>query len=231
MRKAIVLVLGALSLIACKENKPAQHATTTTTSGAAQPIPGVVTVEQVRTVLLEKRPGESATIEALDITNDNGIITLRGDVPSQAVRTELVNGVRAMSDVIGVKDELRIAPHARRQQHGVGTTTTTGAPTGGQQTDPGATGAHAGGETGTAAQGGAGQHKLSQTEAVRHSMMNARPNDESLVRGLTILDEGNGRIVLSGIVPDQQTRDRLVDAAKATPGVTGVRDDLHVQKK
>ena len=115
MRKAIVVVLGALSLMACKENKPAEHAATTTTSGAAEPSP--VTVAEVRTVLLEKRPGQSASIDALDIENDNGIVTLRGDVPDETTRADLVNRVRAMPNVRGVKDELRIAPQPTPQQH------------------------------------------------------------------------------------------------------------------
>lgn len=206
MKTAIAIVIGALGLVACKDHKPAEHAGTTTTTrgGAAQAVP--VTVEEVRTVLLEQRPGESPTIEALDILNDNGVVTLRGMVPDEAMRAELVNRVRAMPNVRGVKDEVRVAPPRQTGAHQdahVGSTTTTGAPHG---------------------------HALSRADAVRASMASARPGQESVVRALSITEEANGDVLVSGVVPDDKTRDALLDAAKKTPGVRHVHDDVKIQK-
>lgn len=219
MNKAIVLLMAALGLAACKEQKPATHATTTT-SGAA-PMPGEVTVEEVRAVLLETRPGETEMIQALEIESDNGVITLRGEVPNEAARADLINRVRAMPNVRDVHDQLRTVPHQsmRGQQRGpVGTTTTTAAPTGQHP-------------HGVAGERGTTQPGMSRVDAVRHSMMVTHPDQASVLRHLTIREEGEGNIVLSGVVPDEDTHRSILKAARETPGVNHVRDDLKIQKR
>lgn len=219
MKKAIVLLVGALGLVACKEQPPAAHATTTT-SGAA-PHEGQVTIEEVRAVLLEKRPGESAMIQALDITNDDGIVTLRGEVPDDATRADLVNRVRAMPNVRDVHDELRVDPHQsmRHRRGRVGTTTTTGAPHDPQH------------QRGAVGERDPTHQGVSRTDTVRHAMMLSHPNDATVIRHLTIRDEGDGVIILGGVVPDEDTHRSVLKAAKEAPGVKSVRDELQVQKR
>lgn len=234
MNKSILFLFGALSLAACSKERPAEdiHSKTTTRSGELAP----ATVEEVRTVLLEKKPGASETINALVISSDNGLITLRGKVEDEQVRSELVNRVRSMPNVRGVKDELHASPHAMRHGHEktgeVGTTTTTGAreptsegagtaPSTGTPTAPSTTG----GATATEPHG-----KMSKSDAVRHSMKKAHPKSETIIDALTITEDGS-IIMLSGTVPDEPTHRSLVKAAKETPGVKNVKDDIKIQPK
>lgn len=111
MRTAIVALLGALSVIACSKDKPADDATTTTTrSGtAAQP---AVTTEEVRSVLLNNRPEAAETINGLIITQEAGVVTLKGKVEDEAMHSDIVNRVRSMSNVRGVRDEIQVGPKA-----------------------------------------------------------------------------------------------------------------------
>jgi osmotically-inducible protein OsmY len=221
MRKAIVIVLATAGLLACsKEKQPAATAGTTTIRGAEQALP-TASVEEVRTVLIEKRPDSADTINGLIITNEGGVITLRGKVEDEPMRSELINRVRAMPNVRGVRDEL----HTGRKtvtghpEHGgkAGTTTTTGAPIGeGHKKEP----------------IGEGHEKetegMSKPDAVRKAMEKADPKAESVIRTLTIKEEGEGIILLKGTVPDEITHQALIKAAKETHGVKSVKDELKV---
>src|SRR5262249_36242959 len=120
-----VVLVGALGLLACSKEKPAED-TTMTRGATSESAP--VSVEEVRTALLDKRPSASDQINALVITNDSGVITLRGKVEDEATHTDLVNRVRSMSNVRGVRDEIQVQPKtAMMPEEQVGTTTTTGA--------------------------------------------------------------------------------------------------------
>jgi osmotically-inducible protein OsmY len=212
MKKAIVVLIGALSLVACsKERQPAETVGTTAPRGATERVQPTATVEEVRAVLLEKRPESADTINALAITNDGGIITLRGKVEDEPTRSDLVNRVRAMPNVRGVRDELRLheKPAAGRHEHGgrPGTTTTTG---------------------GTMEQHPHEKGGMSKSDAVRKSMEKALPKAEHVIHGLTITDDGQV-VTISGTVPDEATHHSLLKAAKDTPGVKSVKDDLKVE--
>jgi hypothetical protein len=102
------------------------------------------------------------------------------------------------------------------------TTDTTGTPgtaeTGGRQAD-----------LAREAQGGGPASK--HADAVRAKLMKDRPTSAAVISQITIIDDGNDRIAIIGVVPDQQTKDALIKSAKATGGVKDVRDDLHVQKR
>jgi osmotically-inducible protein OsmY len=103
--KHAVTGLVALSLIACsKERQPRVGPTTIT--AATDEMPAQVSVDEVRHVLLEKRPGSADTINALLIRSENGIVTLTGKVDDEETRWDLVNRVRAMPNVRGVRDQL-----------------------------------------------------------------------------------------------------------------------------
>jgi osmotically-inducible protein OsmY len=105
---------------------------TTTTHGASAT--SRLTAEDVRAALLDKRPSATDQINALVITNDDGIVTLRGHVEDESTHDDLVNRVRAMSAVRGVRDEITVAPRFLQSRnppasptYSAGTTTTTGA--------------------------------------------------------------------------------------------------------
>jgi osmotically-inducible protein OsmY len=203
-----------------------------------------ISVEQVRTVLLEKRPSASDQINALVITNDSGIITLRGKVNDESTHMDLVNRVRSMSNVRGVRDEIQVQPKtAMNPDEQVGTTSTTGAQQG--TTDMGGTSTdkmdHTGaGPSGSMNQGttmagdqtGATSTTASKPELVRQSMMTAKPASSEIIQALTITANDDGSIVtVKGSVPDEGTHQALLKAAKGTEGVKTVKDQMKVEKK
>src|SRR5262249_30511032 len=161
---------------------------------------------EVRTVLLEKRPSASDQINGLVITNDSGIITLRGKVNDESTHMDLVNRVRSMPNVRGVRDEIQVQPKtAMNPDEQVGTTTTTGAnqqgtnpnqqspnDMGGSSTDKmDHSGAGPGGSMnqGTTMQGdqsGGMAATGSKPDLVRQSMMTAKPASSQVIQGLTI---------------------------------------------
>ncbi|MBX3262862.1 MAG: BON domain-containing protein [Labilithrix sp.] len=230
MRKAIVVLLGALGLVACaREKQPLESPGITTTRGAEQQQP-TATVEEVRSVLLEKRPGSAEDINALIISSEGGIISLKGRVSDEATHSDLINRVRAMPNVRGVRDELHVAKKAAArpgQREPYGTTTTTGGAVPSQQ----------GHEKDKAGAGGAmQQHQgheadkatASKSDAVRKSLEAALPQSRAVIHALTITDDGQ-TVTLSGVVPDETTHKGLVKAAKETPGVKDVKDDLKIE--
>lgn len=205
MRKPIVLLLGAFSLaafgnVACSPRRPADNAgVTTIRSGEVQP--PMVNVEEVRTVLLARKPEATDTINALVITNESGIVDLKGKVDDEATKADLINHVRAMPGVRGVRDNLKVhAKHAAVKPE-IGTTTTTAAD----------------------------DMHATRADAVRHSMKKAHPMGEEVIKALMITDDGE-IITVTGIVPDEDTHQKLLKAAKETPGVKDVKDEVKVKK-
>jgi osmotically-inducible protein OsmY len=67
--------------------------------------------------MLEKHAGASADIiNAIDIKNDNGYVTLSGNVESEQMRMDVVNRVRSLPSVKGVRDELKVDTSATKHQ-------------------------------------------------------------------------------------------------------------------
>lgn len=109
MKKAILGLLGALGLVACsRDRQPAESVGATTITAATDEAEPTVTVEEVRRVLREHRPGSIDTINALLITSEGGIVTLTGNVEDDVTHWALVNRVRAMPNVRGVRDQLQL---------------------------------------------------------------------------------------------------------------------------
>jgi hypothetical protein len=104
MRLNSLVVLAVLALTACDRDKSGKTGTTTTTgAGVERP----ATVEEVRMVMLADRPDQTAAINALQITNVDGVVTLRGHVDDEQAKKALVERVKKMP---GVKDELAVVP-------------------------------------------------------------------------------------------------------------------------
>jgi osmotically-inducible protein OsmY len=201
MHKVIVVLLGALGVMVCGKDRPPETAQTTTTR-AGTPEPTAVSPESVRAHLLNRKPEAAKTINALIISKDDGVTVLRGRVEDEATRADIVNHVRAMPGVQAVRDELQIQPMRPLGHHDrPGTTTLTGAETGG-----------------------------SKVEAVRRSLKEAYlKRDPAVIDKITIVEERD-TVILRGSIPDEATRKLLLDAAKKTPGVKNVRDELKVEK-
>ena len=207
--KTMAVVLGVLALVACAKEKPAETiGTTTTTRGAAaRPQPPAATVEEVRTTLLQQRPTAADTINGLIIMGDGGVITLRGRVKDEATHSDLVNRVRSMPNVRGVRDEIQVVPK-------------------GGATAPGTQQPSAAAPTG---QPGDQAHAMSKSDAVRKSMRQVRPMANAVIDALTITDDGQV-VTLEGTVPDETTHQALLRAARETQGVTTVKDDLRIER-
>ena len=198
MTTIVVVVVGALGAIACAKDKPAEMVgiTETTRAPAQQQAQRAATTEEIRAALLEKRPGAAADINAFVIRNDEGIVTLRGRVDDQATHSDLVNRVRSMPNVRGVRAEIQVAPK--------------GAPAAEYQQQQ---------------QGQA----MSKSDAVRKSMKQSRPMAEALIDAISITEDGQV-VTVTGTVPDETTRQALLRAARETPGVNTVRDNLRIEK-
>lgn len=128
-----------------------------------------------------------------------------------------------------------------------GTTTTTGAstdttqrgtqPTSQPQIEPTSQqGGTMGSDHGAVQQGSQGAGSMQagthtkNTEAVRGRLKQDKAAPEAVLTELIISDDGS-MIILSGEVPDQNTRDAVVKSAKKAPGVKGVQDNLQIKKK
>ncbi len=194
--KTFMVLAGALGVIACAREKPAEMVgITETTRAPAQQPQRAATVEEIRTVLLERRPGAATEINAFVIRNEDGIVTLRGRVDDEATHSDLVNRVRSMPNVRGVRDEIRVAPK--------------GAP---------------------AIEHEQQQHQtMSKRDAVRKSMKQSRPMADALIDEIAITEDGQV-VTVTGTVPDETTRQALLRAARETPGVSSVKDNLKVEK-
>jgi osmotically-inducible protein OsmY len=202
MRNAILL-LGALALAACSKDKTPEPATSAAATGTAMPSqPTMITAEEVRTTLIQDRPASRESINNLTIMSDGGYVTLRGTLDDEQTRSDVVNRVRSMPNVRGVRDELSVMPKAAAAPSPMDT-------------------------RGTTAAGAMG----SKSDAVRKQMQQAQPQSMTVIEALTITEEGTQDVRLSGTVPNEDTKKALVKAAKDTPGVKNVKDDLKVSKK
>lgn len=219
MKSTIATILGALCVVACSHGKPADTANVTTITRATEVKPAV-TSQEIKTVIIARRPGSAKDIDALAITNDNGVVTLRGHVEDEATHNEVVSTVRSMANVKAVRDELQVLPMATASGAGdkygldedYDTTTTTAGEM--DKKD------HADHEKG----------EMTKSGAVRKHLEEAAPKSVMIIRGLIITDDGE-IVTLKGIVPDEPTHQRLAKAARETPDVKDIKDELKVQKK
>jgi osmotically-inducible protein OsmY len=246
---SVIIGMMALGLVACSKEKAPED--TTQTHGAmseAQQSPQAVSTEEIRTVLLTKRPSAADSINSMIITNDNGVVTMRGNVEDEATHADLVNRVRSMPNVRSVRDELQVMPRSNRgmgmgPESQTGTTNTTqgqmggsqmggsqmgGSQMGGSQMGGAAGGAAAGAATGAAM--GAAAGSMSKSESVRAAMQAAQPKSATVIQNLTITDDGT-MVTLSGNVPDEATHQKLLKAAKDSAGTGNIKDDIKVQSK
>ena len=65
-----------------------------------------VDVEAIRSLLIREHPNRADTIRALTITEDNGIVTLRGLVLDESARPAIITVVERTPGVKQVRDEL-----------------------------------------------------------------------------------------------------------------------------
>lgn len=71
---------------------------------------------------------------------------------------------------------------------------------------------------------------MARTNAIRKHMRESIPEGDVIVRGIIITDDGD-LITLTGIVPDEETHQALLKAARETPDVKRVKDELKVKTR
>jgi osmotically-inducible protein OsmY len=119
MIRTTIVLLGTLSLVACTRDRSADKAGETTTTGASTD--AGISVESVRLKLIEGSPKGADALTNIDISNDDGIVTLRGKVDDESSKRDMLNAVRSMPNVKSVRDELLVAPkspHPGSMQYG-----------------------------------------------------------------------------------------------------------------
>lgn len=216
MRKSIVL-LGTLVLVAACSRDRGPETGSTTVTGAPTSEAKAISVEEVRTAILDHNPNGAEVLTSVVITSDNGIVSLRGTVPDEDTHTNMVNRVKRMPNVKSVRDELTVAPRTmpqqgqpQMQQGQLGQPSMDEPSTGGMQPTQGST-------------------KTKTTTAIRTGLTKDKAAPAPILTGLVISDDGTV-IVLSGTVPDDKTHDAVLKSAKKAAGIQPVQDNLHVGK-
>lgn len=109
MKTAIAVILGTACLVACGREKPVEPIGITMVTRSTQ-VRVPRTSEELKATLIERRPDAAKSIDALDIKNDSGVVTIRGHVADETVRTDLVKYLKSMTGVKSVRDELEVDP-------------------------------------------------------------------------------------------------------------------------
>jgi osmotically-inducible protein OsmY len=104
MRKIAVLLLGALGVLACSRNQEEKTGTTGLTGATVNVAP---TAEEIRLTLKQARPNDPE-VDAFVITDEKGLVTIRGVVPDDKTHDDMVSSIKGMSNVTGIEDELLV---------------------------------------------------------------------------------------------------------------------------
>ncbi len=177
----------------------------TMTIGCAQTDPGISTA--VKTKL-----AADDTVRATDINVDtkNGVVTLKGEVPSAAAKTRALELAKATDGVRDVVDAITVTPAATP------TTGTTPPPSDPQRKpgDPARDVSETLGDAGI-------------TTAIKTKML-----ADTTVSGLKIdVDTTNAVVTLKGDVSSAAEKRRAIELARETNGVKSVKDELKIVKK
>ena len=175
-------------------------ATMTTACGKTDP--GITTA-------VKSKLASDDTVKATDINVDtsNGVVTLKGEVPSAAAKTRALELAKATDGVRDVVDAIVVTPAA--------------APTTGAVDEAQRKVGEAGRDTSNV-MGDAGI-----TAAIKTKML-----ADSTVSGLKIdIDTTDGVVTLKGDVASAAEHKRAIEIAKATDGVKSVKDQLKTVKK
>lgn len=169
------------------------------TAGCGQTDPGVTTA-------VKAKLAADDTVRATDINVDtrNGVVTLKGEVPTAAAKTRAIELAKATDGVRDVVDALAITPAA--------------APTSGTMDE-------AGRKADESARGvGATMGDAGITTAVKSKLL-----ADTTVGGLDInVDTNDAVVTLRGEVRSAAEKKRAMDIARETDGVKSVKDQLKI---
>jgi hyperosmotically inducible protein len=181
-------------------------------------------------------PEDALENSDIDVDTRSGVVTLNGTVASEAGRARANAIAKATEGVVSVKDNLRIAAAADM----TASARDAGAKAGAETREAGRTAAgtarEAGRETAEAARG-AGQAARDATgttgRAISDGWIKSKiaaqyVTEDSLDNSDIDIDISKGAVVLNGAVRTAAARDRAAAIAKATDGVTSVKNNLKV---
>ena len=213
-RRLAVLLVAAVAvwLGGCRNEGPDKQPDIAASSSAqaGRPDDGAITT-RVQAKFYQSRSVKTADI---DVETSDGVVTLEGTVASSDVRQEAVNQARGVEGVVRVEDQLEVrAPEA---------TATTGARP--EADEPAqAEGGRA------AADRDLGDHVSSGFVTAK---IQAQYFGDDDVKGRNIdVDTVNGVVTLRGEVDSARSRERAVEIARQTEGVTRVDDRLAVKPR
>jgi len=199
--------MGALALVAACDRDRAPETGSATVTGGSTPEAKPVTVEEVRTAIIEQNPARKDMLSSVVITSENGIVTLKGSVPDDETRTGMVNRVKKMPNVKGVRDELTVMPKA--------------AQTAQPMDEP---------SKGGTMSATPSSNKTKTTDAIRAGLAKDKAAPKPVLDALVVTDDGT-TVTLGGTVPNDKTHDALLKSAKKSAGNEHVQDNLHVSGK
>lgn len=160
----------------------------------------------------------------VDVETDNGVVTLKGAVDSQAARERAVQLARDTEGVSNVVDQLTISP---------GATPTTGVDDR-VQGEAREAAREADRKTDDAQQGvreGAGKVGDAASNAALTSAIKTKFLADDTISGLKIdVDSNNGVVTLTGTVTTAAEKNKALRVARETDGVKSVIDRLKVGK-
>jgi hyperosmotically inducible protein len=170
----------------------------TMSAACSQTDPGITTA-------VKSKLAADDTVKANDINVDtrNGVVTLKGEVPSAAVKTRAIELAKATDGVRDVVDAIAVTPAAT--------------PTSGIGDKVGDSGREVGNAMGDAG----------ITAAIKTKML-----ADTTVSGLKIdVDTTDGVVTLKGNISSAAERKRAMEIARETDGVKSVADHLKIVKK
>jgi hyperosmotically inducible periplasmic protein len=196
----IVAATGSMTIVACNRTDATQPPAQTTTTAA-------VDDDQLETYVRARfQMADDIRAQAIDVSAENGRITLRGRVPSEQARQQAVRAAQGISGVQSVDDQLTVTAADSRP---------TGQPSPGNQ------------PTETAR--GAGDRDPAWITTKIRAQYYANP--EIRPWNIDVTTNADGAVTLSGTIDDAADRQEAVRIARDTEGVTGVTDRLTADRR
>jgi osmotically-inducible protein OsmY len=157
----------------------------------------------------------------IDVDVKNGVVTLQGTVPSEAGRARAIAEAKKTDGVKNVIDQLKIAPAHAGKMDKAQDKTAKAADKAEDKLDK------AGDKTASAA--------TKTGRAIDDGWIKSKIYAQYLTEWNTVLDDSdidvdvkNNMVTLNGTVKSAAAKAKAVSIAKATDGVKGVTDNLHV---
>ena len=201
---ATLLLAGSLAVLGCRGEPVTETTTPPATTAAAGPRDDTT----IRTTVQAKFYTEDLTRgRAIDVSAQNGAVTLSGTVPTEAAKQRAVELARSVEGVTAINDQLEAREH---------TTATASTPA---RDDA----------TGTAGRAGADVNSPAWITTKVQAQYFVDPDIKPWAIDVTT---GSGGVVtLEGMVDSAEDKAKAVRIARETEGVTSVEDRLRLEAK